>query len=128
MKNLVEPFDPDHYNPQATLVENLMFGTPATAIDKLRRYRDLGVTEFGMFDFAVPACIAAVVLQLLEQFLGDQFAAVRPEVQELVVSFAIGDCPGVESLFAALTKHRCAACPTGNKSKTFRATGVEPVT
>ena len=23
-----------------------MFGTPATAVDKLKRYRDLGVTEF----------------------------------------------------------------------------------
>lgn len=35
----------EQYDP-AMLEENLMFGSPDTAIDKLKRYEDLGVTEF----------------------------------------------------------------------------------
>ena len=43
---LVERFDPDRYNANATVAENLMFGTPDEVIAKLKLYEALGVDEF----------------------------------------------------------------------------------
>ena len=91
MTQLVEPFDPDHYNSQSSIAENLIFGTP---IDEAFSLRQLGSNpvvrkvlarndlDAALFDMG--KAIASTILEVFEGLdadspLFEQLSLMAPE-------------------------------------------------
>ena len=91
MTGLVEPFDPDHFNSQSTIAENLIFGTPLDDTFSLRQLGSNAVVRKVLAEhrldaalFAMGKDIASTILEVFDGLesdspLFDQLSLMTPE-------------------------------------------------
>ena len=91
MAGLVEPFDPEAYNRNATVAENLLFGTPVGEVFDMDHLGDHPyvrqiLDEGGLTDEFIEICqqVAEIMLDLFSDFdsshdLMEQFSFISPE-------------------------------------------------
>lgn len=78
LTQLVEPFDPEHYNSQSTIAENLIFGTPLDDMFSLRQLGSNPVVRKVLAEhhldatlFAMGKDIASTILEVFEGLQAD---------------------------------------------------------
>jgi len=129
LARLVEPFDPERYNQNATLAENLLFGTPLTAAWSMDRLAQNTVVRRVLSELELDAALRRVGYELAETMV--ELFADLPADHEYFRRFSfIGadDLPDYRALIGRVGSAEAAARAGGEDAERLLALPMQLIT